>query len=109
MTLHAGRKCRLLDKLSASVSAAAVFIGGGFAFMHSTLQTWATEVVPEARATVISFFVAALFAGSGLAAMAAAPLAEAGSYDLLFALGAFVAVPLGLFAGLVRHRYSEHG
>jgi predicted MFS family arabinose efflux permease len=91
------------------VSAAAVFIGGGFAFMHSTLQTWATEVVPEARATVISFFVAALFAGSGLAAMAAAPLAEAGSYDLLFALGAFVAVPLGLFAGLVRHRYSEHG
>jgi hypothetical protein len=41
--------------------------------------------------------------------MAAAPLAEAGSYDLLFALGAFVAVPLGLFAGLVRHRYSEHG
>jgi hypothetical protein len=74
MTLHAGRKWRLLDKLSASVSAAAVFIGGGFAFMHSTLQTWATEVVPEARATVISFFAAALFAGSGLAAMAAARL-----------------------------------
>ncbi len=90
------------------VGAAAVFIGGGFAFMHSTLQAWATEIVPEARATVISFFAAAIFAGSGLATMAAAPLAEAGSYDLLFALGAFVAVPLGLFAGLMRHRYSEH-
>jgi predicted MFS family arabinose efflux permease len=90
----------------ASVSAAAIFVGGGFAFMHSTLQTWATEVVPEARATVISLFAAALFAGSGVAAMAAAPLAEAGSFDLLFALAALVAVPLGLVAGLARRCYS---
>jgi predicted MFS family arabinose efflux permease len=90
-----------------SVSAAAILVGGGFAFMHSTLQTWATEVVPEARATVISLFAAALFAGSGVAAMAAAPLAETGSFGLLFALAALVAVPLGLFAGLARRRYSE--
>ena len=91
-----------------SVSAAAVLIGGGFAFMHSTLQTWATEVVPEARATVISLFAAALFAGSGLAAIAAAPLAEAGSFGLLFAVAALVSAPLGLFAGLARRRYSGH-
>jgi predicted MFS family arabinose efflux permease len=90
----------------ASVSAAAVLVGGGFAFMHSTLQTWATEVVPEARATVISLFAAALFSGSAVATMAAAPLAERGSFDVLFALGALVAVPLGLFASLARHRYS---
>ena len=38
--------------------------------------------------------------------MAAAPLAEAGAFDLLFALAAMVAIPLGLFAGLARHRYS---
>jgi predicted MFS family arabinose efflux permease len=92
----------------AGVSAAAIFVGGGFAFMHSTLQTWATEVVPEARATMISLFAAALFAGSGVAAMAAAPLAEAGSFELLFALAALVAIPLGLFAGLARRRYSGH-
>jgi predicted MFS family arabinose efflux permease len=92
----------------ASVSVAAIFVGGGFAFMHSTLQTWATEVVPEARATMISLFAAALFAGSGVATMAAAPLAEAGSFDLLFALGALVAVPLGFFASLARHRYSRN-
>jgi predicted MFS family arabinose efflux permease len=90
----------------ASVSVAAILVGGGFAFMHSTLQTWATDVVPEARATVISLFAAALFAGSGVATMAAAPLAQAGSFDLLFALAALVAVPLGLVAGLARHRYS---
>jgi predicted MFS family arabinose efflux permease len=74
--------------------------------MHSTLQTWATEVVPEARATVISLFAAALFAGSAVATIAAAPLAETGSFDELFALGALAAVRLGFFAGLARHRYS---
>lgn len=95
-----------LGQSLASVSAAALLVGGGFAFMHSTLQTWATEVVPEARATVISLFAAALFAGSGLAVIAAAPLAEAGSYSRLFALAAFVAVPLGLTASLARRRYS---
>ena len=52
---------------------------------------------------MISLFAAALLTGSGLATMAAAPLAEAGAFDLLIAL---VAVPLGLFAGLARHGYS---
>jgi predicted MFS family arabinose efflux permease len=97
-----------VDQSLAGVGAAAIFVGGGFAFMHSTLQTWATDVVPEARATVISLFAAALFAGSGIATMAAAPLAEDGSFGLLFALAAATAVPLGLFAGLARRRYSQH-
>ena len=88
------------------VGIAAVLVGGGFAFMHSTLQTWATEVVPEARATVISLFAAALFAGSGLATAAAAPLADEGRFGLLFATAALVAVPLGLFAALARRRYA---
>jgi hypothetical protein len=68
--------------------------------MHSTLQTWATEVVPEARATVISLFA--------VATTDAAPLAEAGSFDVLFALAVLVAVPLGSFASLARHRYSDN-
>jgi MFS family permease len=91
----------------ASVGAVAILVGGGFAFMHSTLQSWATEVVPESRATVISLF-AALFAGSGVATMAAAPLADTGSFDLLFTIAALVAVPLGLFAGLARRRFSAN-
>ena len=106
--LALGYAAGAMDQSLASVSAAAVFVGGGFAFMHSTLQTWATEVVAEARATVISLFAAALFVGSGVAAMAAAPLAEAGSFGLLFALAALVAVPLGLFAALARRRYAGY-
>jgi predicted MFS family arabinose efflux permease len=90
------------------VGVAAVLVGGGFAFMHSTLQTWATEVVPEARATVISLFAAALFAGSGLATAAAAPLADEGRFELLFATAALVALLLGLFAALARRLYAEH-
>ena len=92
----------------AGVGIAAVLVGGGFAFMHSTLQTWATEVVPEARATVISLFAAALFVGSGVATTVAAPLAEGGSFGLLFATAAVVAVPLGLLAALARQCYAGH-
>ncbi|MDP8948588.1 MAG: MFS transporter [Actinomycetota bacterium] len=106
--LALGYAAGAMEQSLASVSAAAVFVGGGFAFMHSTLQTWATEVVAEARATVISLFAAALFVGSGVAAMAAAPLAESGSFELLFALAALAAVPLGLLAALARRRYAEY-
>jgi predicted MFS family arabinose efflux permease len=97
-----------LGRSLVGVGIAAVLVGGGFAFMHSTLQTWATEVVPEARATVISLFAAALFIGSGAATAAAAPLAEGGRFGLLFATAAAVAVPLGLFAALARRRYAGY-
>ena len=89
------------------IALAAVLVGGGFAFMHPTLQSWATEVAPEARATVISFFAAALFVGSSLATTAAAPLAEAGSYPLIFALASLTAVPLGILGSLARRRYAR--
>ena len=46
--------------------------------MHSSLQTWATEVLPAARATVVSLFAGSLFVGSALAAVLVADLAEAG-------------------------------
>ncbi|HKH76180.1 MAG TPA: MFS transporter [Rubrobacteraceae bacterium] len=105
--LAAGYAAGVVDQGLVGVSVAAFFVGGGFAFMHSTLQTWATEVVPEARATVISFFAAALFVGSGLVANAAAPLAERGAFDLIFALAALVALPLGVVGGLARRRYAR--
>jgi predicted MFS family arabinose efflux permease len=89
------------------IALAAVLVGGGFAFMHPTLQNWATEVVPEARATVISFFAAALFVGSSLTTTIAAPLAEDGSYPLIFALAAVIAIPLGLLGSVARWRYAR--
>ncbi len=107
MLLAAGYAAGVADQGLVGISFAAFFVGGGFAFMHSTLQTWATEVVPEARATVISFFAAALFVGSGLVANAAAPLAERGAFDIIFVLAALVALPLGVLGGLARRRYAR--
>ena len=89
------------------IALAAILVGGGFAFIYPTLQSWTTKVAPEARATVISFFVATLFVGGGLATTAAAPLAEAGPYPLIFAIVALTAVPLGLLGSFARRRYAE--
>jgi predicted MFS family arabinose efflux permease len=105
--LTLGYTAGALDRNLLGTGLAAVLVGGGFAFMHSTLQTWATQVVPEARASVISFFAAALFAGSGIATIAVAPLAEAHSYRLLFAVAALIAVPLGLLGGLACLHYDR--
>ncbi len=105
--LALGYAAGALDLHLPGTALAAIFVGGGFAFMHSTLQTWATEVVPEARASVVSFFAAALFTGSAVATTVAAPLAEASSYGLLFAVAALIAVPLGLLGGFARLRYDR--
>lgn len=85
----------------------ALLLGLAWTTMHSSLQTWATEVLPTARATVVSFFAGSLFVGSALAAVAVAGLADAGRYAVIYAAFATLAVPLGLAAGWLRRRW--HG
>jgi predicted MFS family arabinose efflux permease len=86
--------------------AAAVLLGLAWTSMHSTLQTWATEVLPVARATVVSFFAGSLFVGSSLAAVLGSGLADEGRYGVLFAASAVLAVPLGAAAAGVRARWQ---
>jgi|GEM_PF-2290591 len=43
-------------------------MGLGFYMMHSTLQTQATELAPEARGTAVSLFAFSLFIGQGIGA-----------------------------------------
>lgn len=107
LLLMLGYTVGALNQSLPSIVVAAILIGGGFAFMHSTLQTWATEVAPDARATTISFFAAALFVGSGVATTAAAPLATAGFFGLMFGFAALLSAPLGILAGFTRHRYAR--
>ncbi|MER6007287.1 MFS transporter [Nonomuraea angiospora] len=90
----------------ATVAVTALLLGGGWSFLHSSLQTWATSVVPEARGTTIAFFACALFVGSAVASWAAGPLAEHGRYALLFGLAAAAAIPLTAAAALTRRRYG---
>ncbi|WP_336208928.1 MFS transporter [Nonomuraea sp. LPB2021202275-12-8] len=89
-----------------TVTLAALLLAGGWSFMHSSLQTWATSVAPQARGTAVAFFAASLFVGSAASSWAAGPLAEHGSYPLLFGLAAAVAVPLTVVAALSRRRYG---
>jgi MFS family permease len=85
----------------------AVLLGLGWAAMHSTLQTWATQVLPSARATVVSLFAGSLFAGSAVASALVAGAAGAGRFGLVFLGFAAVTVPLGVSAAVARARWRE--
>ncbi|MBC9732591.1 MFS transporter [Nocardioides marmotae] len=87
--------------------AVALLLGLAWTSMHSSLQTWATELLPAARATVISFFAGSLFVGNALAAVVVGGLADAGRYSLIYAAYATLAIPLGLAAGWQRHRWHR--
>lgn len=84
-----------------------ILIGLAWVAMHSSLQTWATEVLPSARAVVVSFFAGSLFVGSALAALVVAGLAGAGEFAVIFASYAAVAVPLALGASWARSRWQR--
>ncbi len=87
--------------------AVAALLGLAWTSMHSSLQTWATEVLPDARATIVSFFAGSLFVGSALAAVLVAGLADDGRYSLIYAAYAALAVPLGLAASWGRLRWHR--
>jgi predicted MFS family arabinose efflux permease len=91
----------------AAILAASVLAGGAYAFMQSTFQTWATDVVPEARGTATALFATAIFTGAALATSAVAGLASANRYSILFVVAALVTLPVLIIGSLARWRY--HG
>ena len=88
-----------------AILVASVLAGGAYAFMQSTFQTWATDVVPEARATATSLFATAIFGGAALATAAVSGLAGAHQYSSLFTIAAIVTLPVLIIGGLARWRY----
>lgn len=86
---------------------AAALLGLGWASMHSSLQTWATEVLPGVRATVVSLFAGALFVGSSVAAVLVSDLAEAGRYGTIFLVATLLTLPLGVAATGGRARWRR--
>lgn len=84
---------------------ATLLLGLAWTGMHSSLQTWATEALPPARAAVVSLFAGSLFTGSSLAAVAVADLADAGQYRTIFLLAGLATVPLGVLAVWGRARW----
>jgi predicted MFS family arabinose efflux permease len=91
----------------ATVAVAGFAAGASWAFLHTTLQTWATEMVPAERATAVALFATSLFLGSAIGTAAAAPLAEAGAYETVFACAAVGAVPVAVVAWWGRRRWDR--
>jgi predicted MFS family arabinose efflux permease len=84
---------------------ACVLLGAAWAFLHSTLQTWATSVAPKARAQVVPLFSACLFLGGSTGAALGGLLAANGNYGALFAVSAVLFVPLTAVSSGTRRRY----
>jgi predicted MFS family arabinose efflux permease len=99
----------VLDHSAVSVVVATALLGGGWAFMHSTMQTWATDMAPGYRATAVSLFATMLFTGSAIGAAIFGPLVDAGAFTTMFASTLVVSVPLVVVATLGRRRYVTRG
>jgi predicted MFS family arabinose efflux permease len=101
----AGCLTAALSQQAPVATAAAVLLGVAWAAMHSSLQTWATSVLPDSRAAMVSLFAGALFAGSALASAAVAGPAGAGEFGAIFGSLAVLAVPLALLGTVGRARW----
>lgn len=62
-----------------------VMLGLGYIALHTTLQTRATELAPEARGTAVALFAFALFLGGAAGAAAFGPLVDHGGHRVFLA------------------------
>ncbi|MQA96059.1 MAG: MFS transporter [Streptosporangiales bacterium] len=80
-------------------------LGGGYSFLHTSLQAWATSAAPGARGSAVAMFATSLFMGASAGTALGGAAAEAGAYGLLFGAAAIITVPLTLVAVAGRRRF----
>lgn len=90
-----------------SVIAAALLLGITWSFLHSSLQTWVTGVLPRARGTVVALFAGCLFAGSAVGASAGGAAASQQQWGLLFGVTSAVALVVTGAAVVSRRAYES--
>jgi len=84
---------------------AVAMIGLGFYMLHNTLQTNATQMAPEARATGVCMFSAALYLGQPAGVAMVAPVIDRFGARPVFFMAGILLPALGLwFAGRLAHR-----
>lgn len=88
-----------------SLTATALLIGLANSILHVSLQGWATEVAPRARATSVALFAGSLFLGTSVATFLTARLADEGRFGLIYGFGVAVAVLLTVGAPLLHRRW----
>jgi predicted MFS family arabinose efflux permease len=67
---------------------ATIALGLGYYMLHNTLQTGATQVLPEARGTAVAGFSSALFLGQSTGVAIAAPIVNRSGTGLVFLIAA---------------------
>jgi predicted MFS family arabinose efflux permease len=102
----AGCLTAALSQQAAVAAVSAVLLGLAWAAMHSSLQTWATSVLPGARAAMVSLFAGSLFAGSAVASAVVAGPAGDDMFGAIFGWLAVIAVPLALLGAGGRYRWK---
>lgn len=84
---------------------AVTLIGLGFYMLHNTLQTNATQMAPQARATGVCMFSAALYLGQPAGIAVVAPVMDRYGAVPVFVVAGLLLPALGLwFAGRLAHR-----
>ena len=87
---------------------ATVALGFGYYMLHNTLQTSATQVLPEARGTAVAGFSSALFLGQSTGVAIAAPIVNHSGTASVFALAAALWPVLAIWIAwrLFQHRQT---
>ena len=86
-----------------------VCLGATWAFLHTTMQTWVTEVVPEARAAAVILFASRLFTGGAVGSAVGVGFIEGERFQALFVGGSVVMAVVGVAATLARRAYGAAG
>jgi YNFM family putative membrane transporter len=81
-------------------------VGFGYYMVHNTLQTNATQMLPEARGTAVAGFSSALFLGQSVGVALAAPIVDHAGAAPLFVLAALLWPALTLW---IRFRLGQRG
>ena len=84
--------------------AASVLAGFGYYLLHATLQTTATQMVPEARGTAVAWFASCLFMGQAVGVAIAGMLVDAAGAVWIFGSSALLLPVLGLAFGAALRR-----
>jgi predicted MFS family arabinose efflux permease len=92
-----------------SVLAGSSLLGLAWALGHTTIQTWMTDAVADVRATGMSFFSLALFAGASVGAALGGVAAAGGGFAALFVASVGVSLFLAATTSVARAGYRVRG
>jgi predicted MFS family arabinose efflux permease len=92
-----------------AVLVGAALMGAGWAFAHTTLQTWMTDAAARTRALGMTLFSISLMLGGAIGAAVGGAAAGQHAFPALFAVAIGASVVFTIVGGLARSRYAVRG